>query len=157
MGVRFGAVDSNTGEESVEVVVHALAVFRRNHCELASSDARLFLHLDGLVVVGDPALGTHTAPVAEDSVPYCDVLHIRVALSYLRGELLQTIWKSSLIGFEVGPCPLKLCLTGGQGLPVVVDNEVCDVDVFFGQGVERLRHFFGREVLTQAIPGALLL
>lgn len=63
MGIRFGAVDSHAGEEFVEIVVHALAIFRRDNCEFAASDTWLFLYLDGLVVVGDPAPGAHTTPV----------------------------------------------------------------------------------------------
>jgi hypothetical protein len=64
LGIRFGAVDSNAGEKSVEIVVHALAVFRRNDCEFAASDTWLFFHLNGLVVVRNPSVGAHTTPVA---------------------------------------------------------------------------------------------
>lgn len=61
--ISFGAVDSHAGEESVKVVVHALAIFRRNDCKFAASDTRLFLDLDCLVVVGNPTFRAHTAPV----------------------------------------------------------------------------------------------
>ena len=81
-------------------------------------------------------------------MPYSDVVHVRVAFSYLRGERLQPIWKSFLVGLEVRPRPLKLRFTGGQGLPVVVNDQVGDIDVLFGQGVECLRYFVGREVLA---------
>lgn len=148
LGVRFGAVNSNAGEESVEVVVHALAVFRRDDCELAAGYTGLFLYLYGLVVVCDPAFRAHTTPVAKDSVPYCDVVHIWMALSYLSGELLQTVWESFLVSLKVGPCALKLRLSRGKRLPVVVDYEIGDVDVFCRQGVEGLRYFVGGEILA---------
>lgn len=64
LGIRFGAINSNAGKESVEVVVHALAIFRRNDGEFAAGNTRLFLYLDSLVVVCDPAFGAHTTPVA---------------------------------------------------------------------------------------------
>lgn len=81
-------------------------------------------------------------------MPHCDVIHVWVAFPYLRGKRLQTIWESFLVSFEVCPCPLKLCLSRGQRLPVVVDDEVGDVDVLFRQGVKRLRYFVGCEVLA---------
>lgn len=68
-------------------------------------------------------------------MPYCDVVYIWMALSYFRGKRLQTIWEPFRIGLEVSPRPLKLCLSGGQRLPVVIDDEVGDVNVFFGQSV----------------------
>lgn len=58
-----------------------------------------------------------------------------MALSYLRGKRFQTIWETFLIGLEVSPCPLKLCLSGGQRLPIIIDDEVGDINVFFGQSV----------------------
>lgn len=64
LGISFGAVNSNAGEKSVEVVVHALTIFGRHNCEFAASDTGLFLYFDGLVVVGDPSLGAHTSPIA---------------------------------------------------------------------------------------------
>lgn len=64
LGVRFGAVDSNAGEESVKVVIHALAIFRRNDCEFAAGNTGLFFYFDGLIVVCNPTLGAHTSPVA---------------------------------------------------------------------------------------------
>lgn len=81
-------------------------------------------------------------------MPHCDVIHVWVALSYLCGELLQTIWEAFLVSLKVGPCALELRLSSGKRLPVVVDDEIGDVDVFFRQGVERLRYFVGCEVLA---------
>ena len=131
LGIRFGAVNPNAGQESVEVVVHALAVLRRNDCELTASDTRLFLHLHGFVVISDPTLGAHTTPVAQNGVPHCDMLHIWVALSYLSCKGFKTVGEPFLVGFKVGPRELELRLASGQGLPVVVDDEIGDVDVFF--------------------------
>ena len=64
LGIRLGAVDPHAGEESIEVVVHSLTVFRCNDRELTASNAWFFLYFNGLVVIGNPAFRTDTAPVA---------------------------------------------------------------------------------------------
>ena len=79
-----------------------------------------------------------------DSMPDCYMLNVWVLISNLLYCMLQTVRKSFLISFEIGPASIELVLTLGvllslvkvrtattvcktyEGLPIVVDDQICD-------------------------------
>lgn len=108
LGIRLSAVDADTVEESVEIVVHAMGILWRNHCEFAASNARFLLNFDRFVVVCNPALRTDTAPIAQNSVPYSNMLDVGMLVADIGRQILQAVGEALVVGFEVGPGTLEL-------------------------------------------------
>lgn len=70
-------------------------------------------------------------------MPHGNVLDVRVRLANMIHRALETQREIPGIGVELEPSPVSHALTGVlDGLPVVVNDEVGDVDVSCGEPVE---------------------
>ena len=88
-------------------------------------------------------------------MPNADVLDIRMAFSDLCSRGFHTLREAFRVGFEVRPSALKLRGAGGERLPIIVDDQVRDLDVVLGERVEGAVDFLVSEVLAESVPSAV--
>lgn len=74
-------------------------------------------------------------------MPNSDVLNARLLLSNKRDGVLQPIWKGFSLGFKFNPTVLELTMSPVvYRLPVVINNEIGDIDFVFGKNFNRLKN-----------------
>ena len=116
----------------VEVVVHPVNIVRIHHCHrFRWNKTPLFADCDSLVLFGNTAVRRNTSPVSclhlllipsprldlngvtHDSMPYGYVLDVPVLISNICYCMLQSVRKTLLIGFEIGPPSIELVFAMG--------------------------------------------
>lgn len=86
------------------------------------------------------------SPIHEDAecptkqgVPYCDMLDTGVLFSNLGNGRFQSVGKGFRISFKFKPRVLKLAIPLTiDGLPVVVNDEARDMDIYRGKVIQGL-------------------
>lgn len=87
-------------------------------------------------------------------MPDSNVLDTWMLLTNFFNGVLQPFWKCCSLGFKLGPTMLKLTMAPVvDGLPIVVDDEVCNVNFVFCKGFNCLKNLVFCKSLTKGIPG----
>ena len=72
-------------------------------------------------------------------MPYCNMLNAWMLLPDEVYHMLQSLRKSFSLSLKLDPAMLKLTMTFVVNrLPVIVNDEVGDVDIVFSKGGDRL-------------------
>jgi hypothetical protein len=158
LSVGLDGVDAAGGEEAVEVIVESLDVWLGDDEHLAARRANTLLHsdVDGLVSPGELAVGRYAAPIAQKGVPDGDMLDVWMLGPDLRDGRLETVWEALLVGLEFGPASEELALPWIiERLPVVVDDEIGDVNSICPDRLESGENLLLRQLLPDTVPGAV--
>lgn len=88
-------------------------------------------------------------------MPYGDVLNARLLLFNLCNCMLEAIRESLPLGLKFYPTMLKLAVAIIiDCLPVIINNEVSDVNIVLCQSLNRVENLFFSEPLAKCIPCA---
>ncbi len=107
------------------------------------------MHNGGFVLFRNLALRCDATPVAEECMPDCDMFDVLVFAADVADCCFQAAREAIFRRFELNPCVLELvtafvvliCVSTcasttertHQRLPVIINDEVADVDLIFGQ------------------------
>jgi hypothetical protein len=170
LAVGFDRVDADRTKKFIEVFVEAANILFGNHGYLSSRHAVFRLYFHGFVLFSNFSIWCDATPVALDSMPDSNVLNMLVLISYVADCRFQTSWEASLIGFELYPAVVKLSdpvsllfmsdgLRATQGtyqrLPIIVDDQIADVDLILSQFVEGIEYLLLGQVLANTIPSTI--
>ena len=143
LGVGFDAVDAGGEEEAVEVVIHPGSVFCIDHGHLTFDESFRSADLAGFILFGNGPGGRDAAPVAQDCMPYGDMLDVGMVITDVNHGLLEAARKALFVGLKIRPSTLELGVTViVEGLPVVIDDEISDGNFILFQDVQCIEDLF---------------
>ena len=156
LGVGFDAVDAGGEEEAVEVIVHPGSVFCVDYGHLTFDKSFRFADLAGFVLFCNGSGRGDAAPVAQNRMPYGDVLDVGMVITDVNHGLLEAARKAFLVSLEICPSTLELGVTMVvEGLPIVIDDEIGDGYFILFQDVECVENLLFCQVLSKSIPCAV--
>lgn len=146
-------------QKFIEVIIESKNIFQSHDSHLASkwkiSSLCIFSYnFNCLVGFRNLSFWIQASPIPENCMPDSNMLNTWMLLANLCNGMLQSVRECCSLGFKLGPTMLELTMTAVvDSLPIVVDNEVCDVNFVFCQSFNCLENLVFGKSLTKSVPG----